>query len=49
MTAQSTPMDSARRKAGYLRQTGRKTLTAKQQRRYDRKSDRASVREHEAT
>lgn len=49
MTAQTPPMDNERRKAGYLRQTGRKALTAKQRRRYDRKADRTAVREHEST
>lgn len=49
MTAQTPPMDNERRKAVYLRQTGRKTLTARQQRRYDRKANFADVREHEAT
>lgn len=49
MTAQTTPMDNARREAVYRRQTGRKALSPKQRRRITHKGDRASVREHEAT
>lgn len=44
MTAQTTPMDSARRKAIYLRQTGHKTLTPKQRRRAEQKAAQAALR-----